>query len=133
MNEDNQRGSEVGGGENAAGIWARGQKVGGIDVGSKQHWVCAPAREGEGREVQVFEATTPALEKMAAWLLERRVESVALESTGVYWIPVYEVLEVKRHLVCKRWTIERAGESSSGTPWFGLHRLSIDRLRFLLP
>ena len=57
MNEDNQRGSEVGGGENAAGIWARGQKVGGIDVGSKQHWVCAPAREGEGREVQVFEAT----------------------------------------------------------------------------
>ena len=41
----------------------------------------------------MFGATTPELEKMAAWLLERRVESVALESTGVYWIPVHEVLE----------------------------------------
>jgi hypothetical protein len=30
---------------------------------------------------------------MAAWLLEQRIESVAMESTGVYWIPVYEVLE----------------------------------------
>ena len=62
-------------------------------MGSKGHWVCVPAREGEGREVKVFGATPLELEKMAAWLLEGGVESVALESTGVYWIPVYEVLE----------------------------------------
>ena len=55
--------------------------------------MCAPTREGEGREVKVFGATTPELEKMAAWLLEGGVESAALESTGVYWIPVHEVLE----------------------------------------
>jgi transposase len=95
MNEDSQRGSEQGGERKEEGISALGRKVAGIDVGSKEHWVCAPAQEGEGREVQVFGATTPELEKMAAWLLERKVESVALESTGVYWIPVHEVLEGK--------------------------------------
>jgi transposase len=95
MNEDSQRGSEQGGERKEEGISPLGRKVAGIDVGSKEHWVCAPAQEGEGREVQVFGATTPELEKMAAWLLERKVESVALESTGVYWIPVHEVLEGK--------------------------------------
>jgi transposase len=79
--------------ERGEGIAALSRKVAGIDVGSKLHWVCARAREGEGREVKVFGATTPELEKMASWLLERGVESVALESTGVYWIPVHEVLE----------------------------------------
>ncbi len=38
-------------------------------------------------------ATTPELQSMAAWLLERGVESVAMESTYIYWIPVYELLE----------------------------------------
>ena len=52
-------------------------------------------REGEGGEVGVFGATTAQLEKMATWLIERRVESVALESTGVYWVAVYEVLEAR--------------------------------------
>jgi transposase len=41
----------------------------------------------------MFGATTPELEKLAEWLRERRVESVAMESTGVYWIPPHEVLE----------------------------------------
>jgi transposase len=67
--------------------------VAGIDIGSQEHWVCAPALSGEGREVQVFGATTPELEKLAAWLQQRGVESVALESTGVYWIPAHEILE----------------------------------------
>ena len=55
---------------------------------------CALQRgKGKDGEVQVFGATTPELERMAGWLLERGVQSVALESTGVYWIPVHEVLE----------------------------------------
>ena len=83
MSEDSKPGSEQGGRKQDAGISALGRKVAGIDVGSKGHWVCAPAREGEGREVKVFGATPPELEKMAAWLLERGVESAALESTGV--------------------------------------------------
>jgi transposase len=65
----------------------------GIDLGSELHWVCAPKANGKGREVATFGATTPELERMAAWLRERKVETVALESTGVYWIAPHEVLE----------------------------------------
>lgn len=65
----------------------------GIDLGSKSHWVCAPTVDGVEREVEEFGATTPELEKLAAWLKERKVESVAMESTGVYWIAPYELLE----------------------------------------
>lgn len=65
----------------------------GVDVGSEQHWACAPARTGDGREVAVFAATTPGVEQLVAWLHERRVTKVALESTGVYWIVPHEMLE----------------------------------------
>lgn len=77
----------------AAGFPVLRRHVAGIDVGSERHWVCAPAREGTEREVAVFAATTPGLEQIVAWLQERAVRSVALESTGVYWIPLHEVLE----------------------------------------
>lgn len=66
--------------------------VAGIDIGSVEHWVCGPT-QGEETEVRVFRATTPGLQEMAAWLVERGVESVAMESTYIYWIPVFEVLE----------------------------------------
>src|SRR5258708_3645272 len=68
-------------------------KVAGIDLASAIHWVCAPKVDGSGREVEKFGATTPELERMAEWLKERGVESVAMESTGVYWIAPHEVLE----------------------------------------
>jgi transposase len=67
--------------------------VAGIDLGSETHWVCAPRVDGAGREVEQFGATTPELEKVVAWLKEREVESVAMESTGVYWIAPHEVFE----------------------------------------
>jgi transposase len=67
--------------------------VAGIDVGSEAHWACAPTPDGGAREVAVFDATTPGLERLAAWLRARQVTSVALESTGVYWIPLHELLE----------------------------------------
>jgi transposase len=67
--------------------------VAGMDLGSEQHWVCAPRVDGAGREAAVFGATTPELERMALWLKERKVESVAMEGTGVYWIAPHEVLE----------------------------------------
>lgn len=65
----------------------------GIDVGSEQHWAGAPARSGEGRDVAVFAATTPGLAQLIVWLQERGVTTVALESTGVYWIVPHEMLE----------------------------------------
>src|SRR6266849_4738761 len=67
--------------------------VAGIDLGSEKHWVCAPRVDGAGREVEQFGATTPELERMMAWLKKRKVESVAMESTGVYWIAPHEVLD----------------------------------------
>jgi transposase len=67
--------------------------VAGIDIGSTEHWVCGPERDDGERQVRIFEATTAHLREMAAWLLEQGVESVAMESTYIYWIPVYEVLE----------------------------------------
>jgi len=60
--------------------------VAGIDIGSERHWVCGPTADGSGREIADCGATTPELMRMAEWLKERQVESVAMESTGVYWI-----------------------------------------------
>ena len=67
--------------------------VAGIDVGSEEHWVCAPSRTRDGREVERFPATTPGLERLIVWLQDRGVRAVALESTGVYWIVPHEMLE----------------------------------------
>jgi transposase len=69
--------------------------VAGIDVGSQEHWVCAPGLTGKEREVAVFGATTPGVEQLVAWLKARGVTSVALESTGVYWIAPHEILEAR--------------------------------------
>jgi hypothetical protein len=70
--------------------------VAGIDVGSERHWVCAPTADGRAREVADFGATTPELIRLTQWLKQRNVESVAMESTGVYWIAPHEVLEAAR-------------------------------------
>jgi transposase len=67
--------------------------VAGVDVGSTEHWVCGPARDGGHPNVRVFGTTTDQLHELAEWLAAQGVESVALESTHVYWIPIYELLE----------------------------------------
>ena len=64
----------------------------GIDVGGSSHWVAVP-RHSCDDPVHEFGAMTDDLHAMADWLLTCGVDTVALESTGVYWIPVYEVLE----------------------------------------
>jgi transposase len=64
----------------------------GIDVGASSHWV-AVAGHLDDDPVREFGAMTDDLNALAAWLLACGVDTVALESTGVYWIPVYEVLE----------------------------------------
>jgi transposase len=79
--------------QTVAGLPALRANVAGIDLGSEQHWVCAPALAGPGREVADFGGTTAELLRLAAWLKERNVASVAMESTGVYWIAPHEVLE----------------------------------------
>jgi len=64
----------------------------GIDVGASSHWVAVP-RHATDDPVREFGAMTDDLNAMADWLLACGVDTVALESTGVYWIPVFEVLE----------------------------------------
>jgi hypothetical protein len=54
------------------------RRIAGIDIGSERHWVCAPTIEESGREVADFGATTPELIRIAKWLKERNVESVAI-------------------------------------------------------
>lgn len=66
--------------------------VAGVDLGSREHWVCGPRVDGK-RNVRQFRATTPQLHEMLGWLQAQGVESVAMESTSVYWIPLYELLE----------------------------------------
>src|SRR5713226_10434093 len=64
----------------------------GIDVGSDRHLVAVP----EGRDVvsvREFKAFTADLHALADWLTQCGVTTVAMESTGVYWIPLYEILE----------------------------------------
>lgn len=67
--------------------------VAGIDVGSTQHWVCGPPGVDGKPNVRVFGTTTRNLQELANWLAEHEVTSVAMESTYIYWIPVYELLE----------------------------------------
>src|SRR3989442_7531560 len=64
----------------------------GVDIGSERHLVAVP----EGRDevsVREFGAFTADLEALAAWLKACGVLTVAMESTGVYWIPLFELLE----------------------------------------
>jgi transposase len=67
--------------------------VAGIDVGSREHWVCGPARTDGTPNVRVFGTTTAQLTGLVDWLAEQGTQSVAMESTSVYWIPLYELLE----------------------------------------
>ena len=64
----------------------------GIDIGSGEHYVAVPEDRDE-QPVRKFGCFTTDLEAMAEWLKECEVETVAMESTGVYWIPCFQILE----------------------------------------
>ena len=64
----------------------------GIDVGSESHWVAVPEDRDE-EPVRQFRSFTQELHALADWLASCGIETVAMESTGVYWIPLYEILE----------------------------------------
>jgi transposase len=64
----------------------------GIDVGAKEHVVAVPC-DRDPQPVRTFQAFTPDLHELAAWLKRCGIETVALESTGIYWLSLYEVLE----------------------------------------
>ena len=66
----------------------------GLDIGHAEIWACVPADRAT-QAVRKFATYTPDLYALADWLAKCGIETVAMESTGVYWIPVYEILEAR--------------------------------------
>ena len=64
----------------------------GIDVGSASHFVAVPP-DRDDEAVREFSSFTADLERLADWLADCEIDTVAMESTGVYWIPLFELLE----------------------------------------
>lgn len=64
----------------------------GIDIGSKFH-VVAVGNNLSKEPVRTFQSFTTELHEMAKWLQECKITSIAMESTGIYWIPAFEILE----------------------------------------
>lgn len=64
----------------------------GIDIGSKSHFVAVPLGRDE-EHVKEFESFTSDLNKMVEWLKKCKIEVVVMESTGVFWIPLFEMLD----------------------------------------
>jgi transposase len=64
----------------------------GIDIGSQFHVVAVPA-DRDDEPVRTFQSFTGDLHRLADWLVACQIETVAMESTGIYWVPLYEILE----------------------------------------
>ena len=71
----------------------------GIDLGATEHFVAVPP-ERDPQPVRSFTTDTAALQALADWLLKCGVRTVAMEATGVYWIPLFQVLEARGLEVC---------------------------------
>jgi transposase len=71
----------------------------GIDIGAEQVYVAIPPDRDE-ESVQSFPTFTVDLQRLADWLKACQIETVAMEATGVYWIPLYEILEERGFQVC---------------------------------
>jgi transposase len=75
-----------------AGLAMLNPDAAGIDIGHREHW-CAVPSDRSPQPVRRFQTFTQDLEDLAKWLKECGIKTVAMESTGVYWIPAFQVLE----------------------------------------
>ena len=64
----------------------------GMDIGARALVVAVPP-DRLPAPVRVFETCTPDLHALVAWLVQGGIDTVAMESTGVYWVPIFELLE----------------------------------------
>src|SRR5246127_1203704 len=86
----------------------------GIDIGNESHYVAVPPNR-DSQPVRRFGCTTAELKAMAAWLQQCRMRTVAMQSTGVYWIALYDILEqagLEVYLVNARETKNLPGRKS---------------------
>ena len=67
----------------------------GIDVGATEIFVAVPA-DRDPEPIRCFPTFTVDLERLADWLQQCRIRTVAMESTGVYWIPLFQILEKRK-------------------------------------
>jgi len=66
----------------------------GIDCGAAEHFVAVPP-DRDPTPIRSFQTFTTELHRLADWLTACHITSVAMEATGVYWIPVFEILEAR--------------------------------------
>jgi len=71
----------------------------GIDIGATEIYVAVPADRAP-KNVRAFATFTQDLQALADWLQQCGVDTVAMESTGVYWIPLFQILEDRGLEVC---------------------------------
>lgn len=71
----------------------------GIDIGATELFVAVPPDRAE-QSVRSFGAFTADLHALAEWLSACRIKTIVMESTGVYWIPVFQILETRGFAVC---------------------------------
>jgi len=102
----------------------------GLDIAAREIWGCVPA-DRDTESVRAFGTFTPDLQRLAEWLMACGVDTVAMESTGVYWVPVFELLEargLKVYLVNARHIKNVPGRKSDiqDCQWIQkLHRLGL--------
>jgi transposase len=85
--------------KNAAELPVLNPAAAGIDIGATEIYVAVrPDRDPE--PVRSFSTFTEDLYRLADWLKACRIETVAMESTGVYWIPLFQILEARGFEVC---------------------------------
>ena len=67
----------------------------GIDIGARQIFVAVPA-DRDAEPVRCFQTFTIELQGLADWLQQYGIRTVAMKSTGVYWIPLFQILEKRK-------------------------------------
>src|SRR5437016_8335047 len=75
------------------------RSAGGSAIGATEIFVAGPA-DRDTESVRSFPTFTQDLHALADWLQQCRVDTVAMESTGVYWIPLFQILEARGIEVC---------------------------------
>lgn len=71
----------------------------GVDMGAREIFVAVPA-DRDRESVRSFPTFTEDLHRLVDWLQQCRIDTVAMESTGVYWIPLFQILEARGLQVC---------------------------------